>query len=391
MDIKAIRDQIPVTHRVKYMNTGWAGPVLLPVAEAVQEQVKFETEEGPASPAGIARSEEALAQLRQALAAFFNARVEELVPTQNTTAGLNMVAGGLGWRDGDGLVTCSLEHPSVLGMAHGLRNRYGVKLSIVQLQPDDDTATILAKFDEAIAGGVRLVAISHVQYSCGLRMPVEEIIALAHERGAQVLLDGAQAAGHVVVDLAALGVDYYAMPGQKWLLGPGGTGALYVREDLIQGLQPAAGSYRSVASWEAGGAVTFKERELEKLLAGTASTALQCGMAAGAGFLADIGMAGIEERHLALSRRLKERLAGVPGVRLTSPLDEARSSGLVTCAGEGIEPAELVDRLYGEEALAIRAVLHPAGVRLCTAFFNTEDEVDEAADAINRALAGARS
>ena len=390
MDIKAIREQIPITQNLSYMNTGWTCPVFTPVAEAIQSQIQFETEQGAATLAGIARSEEALARLRQALASFFNASVEELMPTQNTTAGLNMVAGGLPWREGDGIVTCSLEHPSVLGMAHGLQNRFGVDLKIVQLDPLDSTETILSKFDQAIGPTTRLVAISHVQYSCGLRMPVEEIISLAHQRRAQVVLDGAQAAGQMAVDVTALGVDYYSMPGQKWLLGPSGTGVLYVRHDLIADLQPTAGSYRSVASWEADGTVTFKDQALEKLLAGTASTALQCGLEAGVGILAEFGMAAVEQRHLDLSHRLKERLAGMPGVRLTCPVDPAQSSGLVTCAVEGIEPAEFVERLYREDAIAIRAVLHPGGVRLCTAFFNTEDEIDGAADAVKRVLDTAR-
>jgi selenocysteine lyase/cysteine desulfurase len=390
VDIKPIRDQIPITQSITYMNTGWTCPVFTPVAKAIQSQIQFEMEQGAATLAGITRSEEALARLRQALASFFNAGVEELMPTQNTTAGLNMVAGGLAWREGDGIVTCSLEHPSVLGMAHGLRNRFGVNLIIVQLNPWDDTETILAKFDRAIIPGTRLVAISHVQYSCGLRMPVEEIINLAHRRGAQVVLDGAQAAGQMAVDLTALGVDYYSMPGQKWLLGPSGTGVLYARQDLIADLQPAVGSYRSVASWEADGTVTFKEQALEKLLAGTASTALQCGLEEGVGILAGVGMAAVEQRHLGLSNRLKERLAELPGVQLTCPVDPARSSGLVTIAVGGIEPADFVERLYQEDAIAIRAVLHPGGVRLCTAFFNTEDEIDEAADAVKRVLEASR-
>lgn len=388
MDIEALRRQIPTTRQAAYLNTGWAGPNPVSVVEAITAQLQAELEDGPASPATIARGKTLESDVRAALAAFLRVAPEEVIPTQNTTAGLNLVAGGLDWRPGDHVVTCSLEHPSVLGVCHGLGQRHGARVTVVQLQPQDETASILEKFAEAIEPGTRLLALSHVQYSCGLRVPVEELIPLAHQRGARVMLDGAQTVGQVDLDLHRLGVDYYSGPGQKWLLGPQGTGVLYVRADLIAELQPVAGSFRSVESVEERGDVAFRTGDLVKLLTGTDSPALLAGLKAALEFVSKVGTACTEARSRELGQQLKGRLSEAPGVTLTCPTDPARSSGLVTCAIEGQEPAQVVQRLWSEERIAARAVRHPSAVRFCTAFFNTEEEVDRAAAAVRRIARG---
>ena len=152
---------------------------------------------------------------RERLAALIGAESDEVALTDSTTHGVNTVVWGLPWQSGDEVVTTDVEHPGILVPLHHLARRFGIGLRIVPP----------AAVRGAISERTRPVALSHVSFSTGAVLPVMEVVA----SGVPVLVDGAQAVGAVPVDVHALGVDFYAFSGQKWLCGPEGTGGLYVR------------------------------------------------------------------------------------------------------------------------------------------------------------------
>ncbi|MFH1141134.1 MAG: aminotransferase class V-fold PLP-dependent enzyme [Chloroflexota bacterium] len=382
MDVAHIREAFPVTHNMIYMNTGWSGPSPVGVTRRVQEQLEWEMNRGPATLEAVARSREVSGALTRAVAGLLNAPPECIALTQNTTQGLVIVVNGLDWRSGDELVTCSLEHPSVMAPSLFLQNSHGVRVRVADLSPQDDRETILTKIEACLGPRTRLVFLSHIQYSCGLRLPAREIAELAHQRGGYLLLDGAQCAGQIVLDMEALDCDFYSIPGHKWLLGPDGAGALYLRKELIPEITPrypasAAAESRDWAARE----VRMNEASPRKFALSTTSTALEAGMAEAIAYNQEIGGADIEARSLELADALMRTLRDIPGVTLTCPQDPELGSGLVTFRVAGKEPRQLVEALWGRH-IAGRQVPEPFGIRLCTAFFNTEDEVQQVAGAL---------
>ena len=386
MDVQKLRDEIPVLANLTYLNTGWSGPPPRRVAQALKDRVDLELEEGPTSLPVQESGRATQAQARQAAARLFNADPEAVMVTRNTTEGLNIVLSGLDWQKGDEIITCNLEHGSVLITSLVTGERHGVQVRVVDLDPHDSRETILGKFEAAFTSRTRLLFVSHVEYSTGLRMPAAELTRLAHDRGAQIMLDGAQTGGHIHLDMAAEGFDFYSIPGQKWVLGYEGVGALYIRRELIERVHPAHSGGRAVLHPEDHRVdydnVQFNVADMEKFHGGSSSVPLQAAFREAVSFIEEIGVQEIEERNLQLAARLKRQLSDIPAVQVYSPMEPDLSSGLVSFALSGWEPAAAVERLWNDHRIVVRQVGYPPGIRASLHFFNTEDEVDQLAQAV---------
>ena len=388
MEISEIRQQIPVCQRMTYLNTGWSGPSPVSVVDAIKRRLDLEMVWGGASP-DVAESGRALRlEARQAVAGLLNASPDELCLTKNTTDGLNMVMNGLSWHAGDEIVSCDLEHSSVLVPSFFKQLRNGAVLKVVHLEPNEPRENILAKLEDALTDRTRLVFLSHIEYSSGLRQPVEEIRRMTKDRGIMMLLDGAQTAGHIQLDMKAIDCDFYSIPGQKWLLGSEGVGALYIRQELIPQVEPLAVSSGAVLPHDAPDQFEPNTTSMDKFNVSSSSSALQAGLLAAVSFIQSVGVDSIEQRNLDLATSLKEALIETPGVTVLSPLDRQGSSGLVSFSIDGIEPAEVVSYLWDEHRIAARRVAYPPGVRASLHFFNTEDEVDRLIGAVRQKAGG---
>jgi len=382
LDIGQIRSEIPTVGMMTYLNTGWSGPSPTYVVEAIEKRLRYESYSGPTTTevleTGIAirnRSKEAVAKL-------FNATPEEILLTENTTEGLNVVLNGLRFDAGDEVIVCDLEHPSVLLPAYNLRANRDVTVKIVRPGADPSPQDIVDAYAGAMTNRTRLVFFSHVQYSTGVRMPVTDITERAHAIGAQVLVDGAQGPGHLALDMPALGVDFYSSPGQKWLLGPDQTGALYVRRDRVPELQPSRIGYAFAESYDLKGGFVPARDDIGKFMVSTTSMPLRVGYLAAVERVLELGPGLIEARQLMLAGRLKRALSDTPGVQVLSPLKGAGCSGLTTFAVDGMDNEVVAGRLWSDHTILVRAISHPSAVRASASFFNTEDEVDALADAV---------
>ncbi|MEE8443605.1 MAG: aminotransferase class V-fold PLP-dependent enzyme [Dehalococcoidia bacterium] len=382
MDTTTIREAIPVTSNIIYMNTGWSGPSPTRVTRRIQELLEQEMTGGPATPETTARNRAIHDELTSCVAGLLNAPPETIAPTQSTTHGLTIVVNGIDWRQDDELVTCSLEHPSVMLPSLLLQKSHGVKVRIAKLDPKDDRETILSKIEGCISQRTRLVFMSHIQFSSGLRLPAREIAQLAHRQGAYLLLDGAQGGGQIALDMEAMDCDFYSIPGQKWLLGPDGTGALYLRKELISEISPRYPAHGAVEDWDRDtGEMTLNSESPRKYRLSTTSTPLEAGLIQAIAFHQEIGSTAVEARTMELAASLRTVLAEVAGISLTGPDDPELSSGLVTFAVAGKEPRQVVDALW-ERGISCRPVPNPEGIRLCTAFFNTEEEIQRVGQAL---------
>ena len=382
MDIARLREQIPTTQRMTYMNTGWAGPSPVSVVKAIEKRLEYESYNGPTAPEVMDRAKGIQQRAKEATAGLLNASPSEVLPSANTTEGINVVMAGLPWREGDEIITCDLEHPSILIPSYHLQRRRGVKVNVLHMAPDESHDSILAKIEDALTDRTRMVFFSHIEYSCGLRMPVEQIRDLTRQGDIWMLLDGAQAAGHIPVDVRAIDCDFYAMPGQKWLLGPDETGALYIRESMIPAIEPAVEDFD-----REGGYVQDKDK-IDKFLVSTVSAPLRAGYTEGIRFVQETGIPSVEQRNLALASTLKAGLADIPNVKILSPIEGPGCSGLVSFAIDGRDPKESRAKLWNTHRIVVRDVAYPSSLRASLHYFNTEDEVAQLVEAVGELAGG---
>ena len=382
MDVDLIRSQIPACQRMVYMNTGWSGPSPRCVVEAVGERLEYESYEGPTSKPVYESGNAILQKTREAVASLLKVSAEEIALTQSTTDGLNMVVNGLSWQPGDEVITFGLEHSSVLIPAYHLQERHGVRVKVLSLHPSDGADAILSRVTEAITHRTRLLLFSHIQYTCGLRMPVEGLRELTRARGVRMLIDGAQTAGHVDLDLRDLDCEFYSIPGQKWLLGPDGVGALYVRQDLIPQVQPLRVSGRAALSYNDRGSFEPNDASMDKFQLTTSSVPLAAGFAEALRFHQEMGSGAVERRTVSLASRLKDVLSEIPRVSVDSPREEPQSCGLTSFHVEGLDSKEVVSRLWEEHQIVVRQVGELSCIRASTHVFNTEEEVERLATAV---------
>jgi len=383
MDVAVLRSQFPIMKNgVTYMNTGFSGPPAQSVLDAVARVMQDEADWGPTSPPVMAKGRELRTAGRAAFAGMMNATPEETVLTDNTTRGINMVLNGLPWKAGDELLTTSLEHGSGLVPPYQLRERLGISVGIIELDVMDSPEALIGKFESAITGKTKLIVLSHIMYATGLMMPLEAINRAAHRKGVKVLVDGAQTMGQIPIDVKAWDSDYYAVPGHKWMLGPWGMGALYVRRELLTDLVPVEVAGKAAAKFDAFGVYEAKTDAPEKFELTTSSNPLLAGAMAAIDLLQGVGMANVQARWSELTERLRQGLGATPGAAVTSPPAGPTACGLVTFTVAGWESQALVDELWGRYKIVIRPVNYPPGVRAAVDFFNTEDEVDYLVDAV---------
>ena len=384
MDVREIRQQIPVCQRMVYLNTGWSGPSPVSVVDAIKRRLDVEMIGGPASPDVAESGREVRITARRAVAGLLNASPDEVCLTKNTTDGLNMVMNGLSWQPGDEIVSCDLEHSSVLVPSFFKQLRNGAALKVVHLEPNEPRENILAKLEDALTERTRLVFLSHIEYSSGLRQPVEEIRRITKDRGIMMLLDGAQTAGHIRLNMKEIDCDFYSIPGQKWLLGSEGVGALYIRKEMIPQVEPTAVSGGAVLPHDLPDQFEPNTESMDKFNVSSSSAALQAGLEEAINFIQSVGVDVIEQRNLNLATSLKETLAEIPRVSVLSPMERDISSGLVSFSIDGVDPAEVVSYLWAEHRIAARRVAYPPGVRASLHFFNTEEEVEKLAAAVRQ-------
>jgi len=384
LDIKAIRENIPALKETIYLNCGWSGPSPRPVVERIIRRLEYESYYGPTSPPVLESNYAVTTRTREAIAQFLGASSEEIALTQNTTEGLNLVLNGLSWREGDEVITCDLEHPSVLVPAYFLQSRHGVKVKVLRIGPTEDEGSILTKIQDALSQRTRLIFFSHIQYSCGLCMPLRDIQALARDRGVLVLWDGAQTMGQIPLNMREMGCDFYSVAGQKWLLGPDGTGALFIRKDLIPQVQPSRLRRYAARSFDLEGHLEVDYQAITKYEIGASNSALWEGMTAAMEFQEGLGRENIERASRERAQQLKDLLAELPKVTLLSPSDPSISCGLVTFAVEGIENEEAVKRLWEESKIVVRAIDYPKGIRASVAFYNTKEEIAQTVEVLSR-------
>ncbi len=338
-----------------------------------------------------AQATESMENVRKQASRFINARsAEELVFVRGTTEGINLVANSWGTeniRTGDNIIISEMEHHANIVPWQMLCERKGAELRVIPLHPDGTLRleTLAALFDDR----TRLLAITHVSNVLGTENPLPDMIALARQHGAKVLVDGAQAVMHHAVDVQALDCDFYVFSGHK-LYGPTGIGILYVKEALLQEMPPweGGGSMISTVSLTQG---TTWAKAPWRFEAGTPNTGGIIGLGAAIDYVTSLGLDKIGDYEQMLMRYALEQLAQVPDITLYGP---AQRLGVIAF-NLGKHHAYDVGSFLDNYGIAVRTGHHcamplmawygvPAMCRASLAMYNTHEEVDRLVAGLTR-------
>jgi len=322
-------------------------------------------------------------QSRRKVQHFINAREDrEVIFTSGTTDSINLVMHGYGRKfigPGDEIILTMLEHHSNIVPWQMLAEEKGAKIRVV---PINDAGELrIDEYDRLFNERTKFVGVLHVSNALGTINPIKQMIAAAHQRGVPVLIDGAQAAAHLTVDMQDLDCDFYAFSGHK-LCGPTGIGVLYGKAEFLERMQPFKGGGDMILS------VTFEKTVYNsiphKFEAGTPPIAAAIGLGAAIDYLSGIGMSAIAAHEHRLLEYATGQIRDIPGLRIIGTA--AHKTAVLSFEVEGVHPHD-IGTLLNQEGVAVRTGHHcaqpvmlrlkvPATTRASFAFYNTMAEVD---------------
>ena len=376
-NVDALRAQLPAVLTTGYFNTGSNGPIPIIAFEAAEATARRELDEGRIVPGAYIENRERNRRFAAMAAAIFGADADEIALTHSATEGLGTALMGMTWGPGDEIITTLEEHPGLMLPLALLARRFGVVTRYADI--GDGASAVVEALASRITSRTRAIAISHVLWSTGAVLPLREISELARQHELMVVVDGAQSAGQVPVDLHAMGIDAYAMAGQKWLCGPEGTGLLYVRRDRFADIAP---TYARYGQFEPSGYFIPAEGAKRYEIGEFYSPAVAAQEAA-LGWLRDeVGFAWAHDRIATLGAEFRRRLTSIDGVSVITPGEPM--AGLINFTIAGLSPQEVTSQLY-ERGYTIRYVeIAPCTVsaRASVGWWNTEEEVAGLAAAV---------
>lgn len=395
-DVEAIRADFPILSSevygkpLAYLDNGASAQKPRQVIEAMQQV--YEAEYANVHRGVHYMSQQATRsyeEVRRKLQRFLNARSEnEIVFTRGATEGINLVANSYGrafLKAGDEIVISHMEHHANIVPWQLLRDQIGIDLKVVPIH--DDGSLDMRAYRALLTGRTRIVAMTHVANALGSIVPIAEVIRLAHDVGAVVLVDGCQSAPHTTVDVRALDADFYVFAPHK-TYGPTGIGVLYGKEAILNAMPPWQGGGDMIAS------VSFESTTYQvaplRFEAGTPSIAEAIGLGAAIDYVSAIGMGAIAAHEEGLLHYATERLSSIDGLKIIGTARE--KAAIVSFVMDCAHPHD-IGTIIDRAGIAIRTGHHcaepvmeryglAATARASFGLYNTVNEVDALADAI---------
>ncbi|QBR00785.1 aminotransferase class V-fold PLP-dependent enzyme [Paraburkholderia pallida] len=393
MDIEQIRRDTPLTQSTIYLDTAAASLPPDAVLDEVRGYLHDTGHIGIYLPAFRKETYARVDAVRAQLAAFLNAQPDEIAFMKNASEAISLVAQGIDWKVGDEILVADTEMLSNLLPWKRLEHTRGVTVRMVAANSEgvlDPQA-----FAQAMTPRTRLLTFSHLPNSTGALQDAAAICAVAREHGALSLVNASQSAGMVRTDVAALGCDFLAGCGRKALRATEGTGFLYVRRALADGMEPALAGWWNGTYDRSTGALSFVSGA-RRFEAGCPIVPAILGLGAALTYAQTIGIDAIEARVRELTAYAVERLAGLPGFELYGPRDASRRIGIVPFNVRGVDPAAIVAELEQQSCIIeagnfmADAILARYGVssmaRVSLHYFNTHEEIDRVTALVRAAI-----
>ncbi len=373
-----IRNQFPLRDHRVYFNNGTIGPSPTPVLEAVKSKMD------ELNAIGEYRGQE---DSREPVANFIGALPEEISLTHNTTEGINIVASGLPLKKGDEVIMTSHEHAgNALPWLNQIKNR-GIVIKVVD--PADSAEENLNRINDRFTERTRVVAVPHITCTTGLTYPIKEISSLAHDKGAWMFCDGAHAPGSMAIDMKELGCDFYASCGHKWLLGPSGTGFLYVNSNVLEDLTPFAIGAYSDTGWtisDINQVIDGFVPTAHRFDYGTQSAPLANGLKAAVTFLSDIRIEKVETYISGLSDHLYKELSKIDQIEVLSPNEERSRSSMIAFKINTMDYREFGKLVAKEFRIRMVPESNLNAIRISTHIYNNKLQIDNFIDKIHSVI-----
>ncbi len=402
LDVKAIRADFPILDQevrpgvpLVYLDNAATSQKPLSVIETMNDYYRrYNSNVHRGIHKLSEQATDAYENARKRIARFINAAsFREIIYTRNTTESINLVAwswGRANIRQGDVIISTEMEHHSNIVPWQILAQQTGAELRFVPLTEEGllDMAAFHAMLDER----VKLVTVTHMSNVVGTIQPVREMAEAAHAVGALILVDGAQSAPHVPVDVRAMDCDFFAFSGHK-MLGPTGIGILYGKRAVLEAMPPFLAGGDMIKRVELSGAVW---NDLPyKFEAGTPSIAEAIGLGAAIDYLEKVGLEAIHQHEIAITAYALDRLAEVPGMRVLGPADANLRGGLAAMVMADHHPHDIAE-ILNYEGVAVRAGHHcamplhqrygvVASTRASFYLYNDFEEVDRLIAALYKA------
>lgn len=368
---QVVREQFPLRRGVIPMNAANLCPSPRSVAERVAEltrdidaDVSFQNRD---------KFHQTQEESRRKVAEQLGVTPDEIALVRNTSEANNTINNGLSLKTGDEIVIFDQNHPTnnVAWEVRAARFGYTVKKVAVP-STVQDPGEVVRLFAAALGPRTRVLSITQVSNTTGIRLPARELCEMARQRGIYAHVDGAQTWGCLNLNLREMGCDSYAASAHKWLMGPKEAGVLYVRQERIAQIWPSivAPGWGTKVETEAKGARKFE-------MLGQRDDACLAAVGTAVDFHRMIGFERVEARVMELASALKQGLAKIRGARLVTPMDPRLSGGVVVTRFEGHEPQKVYQQLYARHGVA-----GAAGLRLCPHVYNTMEDVERAIRAV---------
>mgnify|MGYP001104804671 FL=1 len=379
-DIEIIRKDFPITKKKIYMNCGSFAPMPLSTIKSITDFLVRCSEDGPDSTSVQEFITSLMKELRILLSQFINCEPEEIVFTQSTTEGLNIVASGIEWKKQDLIIARGGLHEHYANYFPWLNisKKFGVKLEEITIDNkgffDLDMIDKIAKSNNA-----KLITLSHVLYNNGAIMPVEEVGKIAKRYNILYSIDAAQSLGTVNVDVKKIGCDFLAFPGFKWICGPPGIGVFYCKRESAELLTPQYIGGESAIITEENNLVYTDSPQ--KFQTGFRNYVGIAGLASSLKYIQRLGINTIRKMNMKVANEITEQLKTISGVSIFGPEDEKLRTSIVSFALDSINPKNMVATLQERGIIVAERDVVGGGrkkaVRASPHFFNVMDEGSE--------------
>ncbi len=377
--LKQHRQQFPGLANKAYFNFGGQGTMPQMALEAIYKAYEYIQQQGPFS----ARVNEWIRKeadlTRQAIASELNVLPENIALTENVTAGCNIAIWGIDWQPGDRILLTDCEHPGVIAIVKEVARRHRVKVTTCPIAATLNRGNPAAIIEQHLQPTTRMVILSHLLWNTGQLLPLAEIVNVCHNysqstRPVYVMVDAAQSAGSLPLNLTGLDVDFYAFTGHKWLCGPAGVGGLYVRPEAVAALSPTFVGWRGVQMDSSGMPVNWQS-DCRRYEVATSAFPQYAGLRAAIAVHRQWGTA--KERYTQICRNseyLWQQLSQLPQVNCLRA--EPPEAGIVSFRlNSTISHQQFVEFLEQQNFL-LRTLVSPDCIRACVHYFTLPSEID---------------
>ena len=386
--LEEYRRLLPAAEKYTYMNSAGCGPLPLPVLERMEGVFRRMALEGQVNVEIHGWLKEMLEEIRAEVAAFINAKPGEIFFVRCIAEGLNTISRMYGWEPGDEILISDQENPASILPFFAVEPIFGTRTAAFCGLGNQEQ--IIENFKNALNERTRMAVISHVFHTNGTAIPAAEICREAEARGVITVLDGAQAAGNIDIDVREIGCSFYLLSCHKWLCGPEGVAAVYIREDRIGEARVPFGGVGMQDSFDVTEHTIQMKPDARRFEYGGRHTPMYAAFSESIRFAGEIGTERIRRRTKELHRYCRKAFEErVPWAEILSPEDERLRTAIFAFHIPGADHRELVRRVWEDCGIIIQwrtvdLVTGKEGVRVSLNWFIRGDEIDRLAEAIAR-------